>query len=690
MKFPLLNHERILFPLFIAAIFTTPILPQSLPYSDSTDAISKYPVELDRNESLPLNGTWSFQEGTSENQYTPRAELWRPVSVPDSWSQYGAPANGFAWYALDIEVTANESLQTALLLNWIDNSYSLFYNGELIHTQGKPGVNPETTTIFARRVVVPLERIHQGEKTKIRLIFKVSNWDNSPGGMVTPVYFGDYDFLSLENDARIFYIVFLAGMFLMFGINQMIFYAFRKKDLEFLFISIFAMGITAFLILEDDLYYIFTTSPLLYLLWHVIWILVRFAVLWSFLEFLIHFLEFPYKKLVWVARLPIIFITLFILVSHDSTLINRFVPFYNAIVVTIGGLILFVATFRALKPGNIDIRLSIFGSYLFIFTLVFAAFYPADHFVKLISIAIGFALMSVIFSISSGMRYSNTARRLSHLNTELDRMVQEKTRHLGEALQRIQNDLNIARAFQEVFYDTLVTADQKTGFISIPRQGVSGDVVDLTHHGEVERFFIADATGHGIQAALATMIIRLFYDRIKNLHEDPHHILQMLRDMVALEYPELNVHFTCFLLDLNEKTGLARFSTAGHPPQYLIRVDGSTVPMKSKGTLVSRHLNRGFETAELQLQGRERICLFTDGLMDARNDLGEFYGEKRFARKIRDSIHLSAHDQVQFLFQNVLQFTGNRGLEDDTTLWIVQTQTGSDPFTVVSPGTIRF
>ena len=73
-----------------------------------------------------------------------------------------------------------------------------------------------------------------------------------------------------------------------------------------------------------------------------------------------------------------------------------------------------------------------------------------------------------------------------------------------------------------------------------------------------------------------------------------------------------------------------------------------------------------------QIKGRKAIVLFTDGVEEATNPNGEYYGVERLGRAITDSLHLDIGDLTQAIVDDILTFSGNQALADDVCLVAVE------------------
>jgi serine phosphatase RsbU (regulator of sigma subunit) len=79
-------------------------------------------------------------------------------------------------------------------------------------------------------------------------------------------------------------------------------------------------------------------------------------------------------------------------------------------------------------------------------------------------------------------------------------------------------------------------------------------------------------------------------------------------------------------------------------------------------------------SVEFELQGRDRILLYTDGITEASNAAGECFGERRLPQFIREQRQLPAGEFVHRLLHEVAQWSGQRTGEaqaDDLTLVVI-------------------
>jgi len=208
-----------------------------------------------------------------------------------------------------------------------------------------------------------------------------------------------------------------------------------------------------------------------------------------------------------------------------------------------------------------------------------------------------------------------------------------------------------------------------------PWDRVAGDAYDYAVSSDEAFLAVFDGAGHDLQAghhtALAITAIRLARRRgVTDLAALAAHA----DDLLTTE-TRPGRFVTAVLASLHTDTGVLQYVLAGHPPPLLLR-GGRAVkhlshpprtPLGLRGTPADR-LTVGQE----HLEPGDRLLLYSDGIIEARNADGEFFGEQRlvdFTRRA-ELARLPAPETLRRLAAAVLAHQGGR-LQDDATLVLV-------------------
>lgn len=210
----------------------------------------------------------------------------------------------------------------------------------------------------------------------------------------------------------------------------------------------------------------------------------------------------------------------------------------------------------------------------------------------------------------------------------LARDLQIAARYEGGArgeIDRIHEELNLAAAVQqELLPKRLPTVSGlECGVLFRPVGYVSGDIYDVVeldeHHLGI---FIADAVGHGVPAALLTMVISRSL-RSTQLLGTPGHpvrpgeaLARLNEDLIRGQRGGPARFATAVYGIIDTRTLRVTIAGAGHPPPLRVR-RGHTEPVTTDGPLLGVFPAERFEDIEFDLEPGETLLLHSDGFETA-------------------------------------------------------------------------
>lgn len=179
---------------------------------------------------------------------------------------------------------------------------------------------------------------------------------------------------------------------------------------------------------------------------------------------------------------------------------------------------------------------------------------------------------------------------------------------------------------------------------------------------------LGDFTGHGLPAAIGAMpMADIFYGMTAKgfgLREVLREVNQKLKSILPVGF------FCCAAaVDLAPDRQAVSVWMGGVPDCYLLRKDGRMIE-----TLSSRYLPLGVLSAnkfndqmsEFSMAMEDRLFLWSDGIIEARNDNSEMFGQERLLNVVRGSASVDhVFDDIQHA---VNDFVGKTEQDDDTTL----------------------
>jgi serine phosphatase RsbU (regulator of sigma subunit) len=219
--------------------------------------------------------------------------------------------------------------------------------------------------------------------------------------------------------------------------------------------------------------------------------------------------------------------------------------------------------------------------------------------------------------------------------------LEEANTHLREAQNQVEQDLALAERIQR----TLVPAPVRRPDLEIetvyePMIGIGGDYAQT--HLEKDKAFLAvcDVTGHGIAASGVANRVHMELERLVMGGASPSETLLAMNRFVFKQFAELGMYMTMIVVRLELPSRRLVWASAGHPPGLLWRKkDGTCGQLGVSAPVlgVEPELRGGAEEGTAVMAAGDRLVLYTDGLTEARDTEGQFFGvdrlEKLFAER---------------------------------------------------------
>jgi len=253
-------------------------------------------------------------------------------------------------------------------------------------------------------------------------------------------------------------------------------------------------------------------------------------------------------------------------------------------------------------------------------------------------------------------------------------------RQAEEKLRRQEVERGIAREVQQGLLPKTMPriAGFKIGARSLAAAEVGGDCFDFfpsqVDGRENLDVLIADASGHGMAAALLMAETRAYVRALALTCVDPGRLLDLTNTRLTEDL--LPGHFvTLFLLRLDPEARLLRYAGAGHWPAYVLDRRGVVREvLTSSGEPVGIDARFTCSTGPaIALHDGDLVFLFTDGVVEAASPGKELFGVERALEVIRTHRRHPPEEILEVLFRALSEFTQS-GLQDDATAVVLQAE----------------
>jgi sigma-B regulation protein RsbU (phosphoserine phosphatase) len=241
------------------------------------------------------------------------------------------------------------------------------------------------------------------------------------------------------------------------------------------------------------------------------------------------------------------------------------------------------------------------------------------------------------------------------------RRVLERDQQLGD----LQKELEVARSIQLSILPGEFPASTAYHVAAqyVPMRSVAGDfydflATDASHAG----LLIADVSGHGVPAALIASMVKMSATAQRS---NAAHPATLLAGMNAALCGNTQGQFvTAAYVYLDARTRELRYSAAGHPSMLLLR-GGQVVEVAENGLLLAAAEDAHYTEKSVGMETGDRLLLYTDGLLEARDAGGRMFGEELLFSALKKSAGLSPADAVQRIIAEVQQWAKSQ--DDDLT-----------------------
>lgn len=243
--------------------------------------------------------------------------------------------------------------------------------------------------------------------------------------------------------------------------------------------------------------------------------------------------------------------------------------------------------------------------------------------------------------------------------------------------ERLESDYRIGAEIQRSLLPVGAPAVQGVevaGWSEAARE-VGGDFYDflqVDHH----RLGLAlgDASGKGLPAAI---IVTECSSVIRALTEERYSLGDLLAKTNKALVPRLSDagnFVTLFLAEINVRRDKIFYTSAGHNPPLLAPGDGSAVRWLSchDGVPLGISFDCTYSNYEEPIMVGDTLVIYSDGITDARNAQGEFYGAGRLEEIVGRNRAMPVPDLLQAIIDDVRRFLGEREAADDMSLVVVR------------------
>lgn len=273
----------------------------------------------------------------------------------------------------------------------------------------------------------------------------------------------------------------------------------------------------------------------------------------------------------------------------------------------------------------------------------------------------------------------NTAiRTIRDYQSSLEEKVKARTNELNlavEALARkdkmIETELDFAADIQNGIIPSELKPWNGISFAAYyqPMGKVSGDYFDIFRFHDSIFVLMADASGHGVPAALITMTAQQAFSTTINDTARPAEIFKKV-NAIMVERLKTSDYLSAFMLKIDQKNRIT-FSNAAHPKAiHYVHNRDEYILLDTNGIFIGaiQEAEDSYENKMTRLKSGDRIYLYTDGILEHKNSESEQFGLDRMIEILASNKKQPLNQQVQKLIESLKNFMGNESVKDDISI----------------------
>lgn len=301
-----------------------------------------------------------------------------------------------------------------------------------------------------------------------------------------------------------------------------------------------------------------------------------------------------------------------------------------------------------------------------------------------LAISLGHRIFSVYIALDESqselIKSNDTIKRM---NEDLEKTVEERTQQLQESnttlkdkMDQLTRELNVAKLVQESIlpHNGLETSYLISAFAFKPMTEMSGDFYDQYQKPDGRiGFLIADVSGHGVPSALIMSMAKTVFTEAWHSGNNSAAICQQVNQRLTPTLQESGFFLTALLIIIDPKTLKMDFTNAGHHPILIISTqDGQYNFIEGDDIIMGIDPDYSFNHSQYQLRPGDRLYLYTDGIVESRNELKEEFEEERFAEALKQGIPLTLQESINQLFTILDDYCQGEPQRDDRTILAIE------------------
>jgi serine phosphatase RsbU (regulator of sigma subunit) len=267
---------------------------------------------------------------------------------------------------------------------------------------------------------------------------------------------------------------------------------------------------------------------------------------------------------------------------------------------------------------------------------------------------------------------------VASLQVEIE-LLRRRDNALNRYMQQTDEEMRLAARLQRDFLPKQLPQIGQVRFHTLfrPAGYVSGDLYDIMRLDEHHvGFYMADAVGHGLPAALLTMFIKNALVT-KQIGPEGYRLLEPSQTMARLNDALIsaNLSYATFATAIygwvDARSHSVCFCRGGHPNPVVVRADGRIEHTHSDGPLLGIFPDEVFTDCRVPLEPGDKLLVYSDGVEVAFCET-EHVDPTQWLRELESCRNCPAERLIQEFADRIDRNGGSLAPKDDLTVIAIE------------------
>ncbi|OHD70537.1 MAG: hypothetical protein A2W19_09025 [Spirochaetes bacterium RBG_16_49_21] len=258
--------------------------------------------------------------------------------------------------------------------------------------------------------------------------------------------------------------------------------------------------------------------------------------------------------------------------------------------------------------------------------------------------------------------------------------IREKINSLEFYNQMMEDELDMAGGVQKLIYPAL-DGDRRFNYAIYHKSlgKVSGDYYDIFNFSDSGiGCLLVDVSGHGVPAALVTMVVKEIFNRDARAHADPADLLRYMNTEILkllIKDGMLAGIFCTAVYLVIDKNNVLHCCNAGHQQVLIVKpkkMKLSKISASGGPIGISEEMNDFYKSGATRVESGDKIIMFTDGIIEPMNHKGDQFGIEGLQASIRKSYMAPGKTIVQTIIDDLTAHIETEELKDDATIFLIE------------------